>query len=110
LLEKKILKPAKLGTKIRAMLLSIALKLPIKFKAPKVLGEMPARIDVPKVLETWQKTREKLKDILESFPEETLPQEIFFHPRAGKLTVRQTLSFLLDHHRHHQDQLKKALA
>lgn len=110
LANKKNLPTAKIASKLRAILLSIALKLPIKFKTPKQLGEMPARINLPKVLESWQASREKMQELLQAFPDEFLTKQIFLHPRSGMLSLPQTLAFLLDHHQHHQGQLQKALA
>ncbi|MBA9079459.1 DinB family protein [Rufibacter quisquiliarum] len=109
LASQKPLRPTSLKTWYRSVVLKLFLRLPLKFKAPKVVREVPSVAHVPAVLEQWQKTRVQLRALLEQFPVDLLNKEIFFHPIAGMLTLPQTLAFLHQHHRHHIPQLKKLL-
>jgi hypothetical protein len=57
--------------------------------------------------------RRDLEQVLHEFPGTKLNHTVFRHPRAGWLTINQTLTSVLDHILHHQQQLQrisKALA
>lgn len=98
-----------LGTRLRSGLLSLMLRSPLKFKAPRILAAMEPQegLKVEPLLAEWKNSREKLRAYLEGFPEEKLAFEIYRHPRSGWLTIVQTLQFFEDHLRHHQQQLAR---
>ncbi|ALJ00305.1 DinB family protein [Rufibacter tibetensis] len=107
---RKALKPLKLATKVRSLLLNLLLKLPIKFKAPPQVREVPEQVDLVSVMQEWKETREKLHNILTAYPTQQLGKEVFFHPRAGMLTMPQTLTFLVEHTEHHRRQMRRLLS
>jgi hypothetical protein len=45
--------------------------------------------------------------VLNEFPNTKLNHTVFRHPRAGWLTVGQTVTSILDHTLHHQQQLNR---
>lgn len=114
-LEKKLstgkaLRPVRFATKVRSLLLNMFLKLPLKFKAPPAVREVPEQVSLTNVMQEWKETREKLHRILTAYPTQQLRKEVFFHPRAGMLTMPQTLAFLVEHTEHHRRQMKRLLS
>lgn len=100
-----------LPASIRAFLLSIALRSPLKFKAPKAIELYPSNTNKPEeLLERWQQVRKEYKAYLEQVPASVEQKPLFRHPRAGALTLSQMLAFMAEHLDHHQRQVKELLA
>ncbi len=79
---------------------------------------VPTRLEQP-VVETvpvealrheWATVRQRLGRVLAAFPPTHTGRAVFKHPRAGWLTLGQTLRFLLDHVQHHQQQVGRLAA
>ena len=111
-LAKKIQAPAStipvggISAKIRSYLLRRSLRnFARKYKAPSVLKEMPPELIYEEEREEYLKTRMKLKRVLERFESEMLDKAYFKHPRAGRITIIQTLKFLNDHFERHREQI-----
>ncbi len=100
-----------LTSKLRSAALRLALRLPgLKFKVPPTLPPPPAPEDIeplPKLREQWHSIRRRLEQVLNEFPGSKLNHTVFRHPRAGWLTVGQTVTSILDHTLHHQQQLNR---
>ncbi|RZK32889.1 MAG: DinB family protein [Hymenobacter sp.] len=100
-----------LKNKLRSLLLRLALRLPgLKFKVPPTLPAPPAPEDIvplPELRAQWQGIRRQLELVLNEFPSNKLNYTVFRHPRAGWLTVGQTVTSILDHLLHHQRQLNR---
>jgi uncharacterized damage-inducible protein DinB len=100
-----------LKSQLRSAALRLALRLPgLKFKVPPTLPPPPAPEDVPplaKLRAEWSSTRRRLEQVLNEFPSGKLNHTVFRHPRAGWLTVGQTVASILDHTLHHQQQLNR---
>lgn len=104
-------KKSSMMNSLRSWVLSVALKSPLKFKAPPVISSkaMPSGED-------WATTRQKMDDLHQQFvdiaiaiPPEMLSKELFRHPMAGRMTLGEMFSFLKDHNRHHQAQIRRTL-
>lgn len=96
---------------IRAFLLSIALRSPVKFKAPKAIELYPTNTNKPEeLLKRWEQVRKEYKVYLEQVPATVEGKPLFRHPRAGALTLAQMLVFMAEHLDHHQRQVKELLA
>ncbi|KAA3438575.1 DinB family protein [Rufibacter hautae] len=106
----KALRPMRLGTRVRSFLLNLFLRLPIKFKAPPAVSEVPEEVQIPAVIKDWQDTRARLLVLVSGFPENQLNREVFFHPRSGMITLPQTLRFMLEHTEHHRRQMRRLLS
>ncbi|RAK69663.1 DinB family protein [Hymenobacter edaphi] len=104
---------ATLGMKLRSTLLRLALRLPgLRFKAPsRVAALTPADAaalpPLADMRQQWAATRRQLEQLLNEFPSRLAHRAIFKHPRAGMLTIEQTLDFMLDHVLHHRQQLAR---
>ena len=98
-------------TRIRALLLRLGLRLPgFRFKVPPALQPPPPPEAIPTMPELrakWAAIRRDLEQVLHEFPGNKLSHTVFKHPRAGWLTVGQTVTSVLDHTLHHQQQLNR---
>jgi len=94
---------------IRIVLSKLALVLPLKFRAPKVLGEMPAEVKYDDIKLQWDETRKKLKDLLETILENDLKKPLFKQPVAGRMNIYQMLDFMQNHFDHHAKQMVSRL-
>jgi hypothetical protein len=102
---------ATLKSQLRSGLLRLALRLPgLKFKVPPTLPPPPAPetiVPLATLREQWSSIRRQLEQVLNEFPNTKLNHTVFRHPRAGWLTVGQTVTSILDHTLHHQQQLNR---
>ncbi|QKG56955.1 DinB family protein [Hymenobacter sp. BRD128] len=102
---------ASLKHKVRALLLRLALRGPgLRFKVPPTLPPPPdptTLAPLPQLRAEWAAVRRQLEQVLHEFPGTKLNHTVFRHPRAGWLTVSQTLASILDHTLHHQQQLNR---
>ncbi|MDQ3393971.1 MAG: DinB family protein [Bacteroidota bacterium] len=91
-----------------AFLLKVAMKAGFRFKVPPIKNLLPVgNLTVEEVADSWRKIRNELLAYLEVFPEHKINHTVFKHPRAGYLTIVQTIDFINDHTLHHQNQLKR---
>ncbi|WP_151089032.1 DinB family protein [Hymenobacter baengnokdamensis] len=97
--------------RIRAILLRLALRLPgLRFKVPPTLLPPPDPSTIaplPELRAEWAGVRRQLEQVLHEFPGTKLNHTVFRHPRAGWLTIGQTVASVLDHTLHHQQQLNR---
>ena len=91
----------------RALLLKIALALPLKFKAPKIAEVQEEAPDFEKLLNEWTQVRNDFHALLSETGDENYAKTVYQHPRAGYLTLKQAIEFMEDHIRHHQKQIER---
>ena len=77
-----------------------------KFKVPAVLSEPEKGADFGQLKEKWDNSRMFLIKTVETYPKEYLYKAVFLHPRAGLLSMNQTLSFFINHLNHHIRQVQ----
>ncbi|AHM58948.1 hypothetical protein D770_03405 [Flammeovirgaceae bacterium 311] len=95
---------------IRALLLNLALRSPLKFKAPPLEELKTTNNTTPEaLLQQWHDVRSRLHAYLEEAPAAVLEKPMFRHPVAGTLTLQQMLAFLTNHMDHHHKQVKRLL-
>ncbi|MCC9166608.1 DinB family protein [Pontibacter harenae] len=104
------LEDSSLKSSFKSLLMKVLLKTGIKFKAPSVVANVPATADLLALRYDWDQLRYKLEDILTEIPDYLLYKNVFNHPKAGPLTVHQTLHFLQDHFDHHLRQIQQRKA
>lgn len=115
LLDKQARKPAAdlpvggVASWFRSRLMSWQLRRPEKrFKAPARLGEPTAdAADLAELRATWAELRARLRTLIEKWPTSHSGRAVFQHPRAGWLTLGQTLRFMTDHVHHHRQQVAR---
>jgi uncharacterized damage-inducible protein DinB len=99
-----------LWEEIKTLTLKISQRLPLKFKAPRLVVEnTPAFESVEQIEMAWTKTRNELKELLSRIADDQIRRKIYKHPIAGKLNIHQALRFFGEHIIHHQPQIKKLL-
>jgi hypothetical protein len=90
------------------LLLKFSQRLPLKFKAPEVLGK--SEPDSPTLVEVtakWNNVRREMYEFAEALPEKHLRRKIYKHPVVGRLNVIQALAFMREHVNHHLPQIKR---
>ena len=93
----------------RSIFLGLVLKSPFKFKAPKLVSDLPERISLQEIKDLFEKNNQNFKSILNDLPKELESKQIFKHPLVGLFTINQTLDFVREHYLHHERQLDKLL-
>jgi uncharacterized damage-inducible protein DinB len=93
--------------KARALLLKIALALPIKFKAPEIADVREETPVFEDLLSEWNAVRNEFREVMTQSDEKTFTKTIYQHPRAGYLTLKQAIEFMQDHISHHQKQIER---
>ena len=96
---------------IRAFISSIVLKRALRsrknqFRVPKVLSDISEKPNYAELKKSYLATRKELRELLSTIDSKHSKKAYFKHPRAGRLTVGQTLGFLKDHFDRHFDQIK----
>jgi len=94
-------------TRIKLGMLTLALRSPIKFKAPPIVSALPPYASWSETKERWDKNRKELSLLLSNISDEMGLQAIFKHPIAGYLNLPQMLVFFYEHWQHHEKQIKR---
>jgi len=95
---------------LKMLVFIISQRLPLKYKAPKSLGEQPRSFpDFASLEKDWDAVRQQLKLLLERFPEEGLKKKIYRHPVMGRCNIVHALISLKEHIAHHYPQIKRQL-
>lgn len=76
-----------------------------KWKAPKALGDVPEDVKYAEVIHRWNETRDHLRMLIDSIPEQLVGKEVYRHPRAGRLNLLHMIEFFQDHFDHHLMQI-----
>ncbi len=114
-LNKKIqgldsVKKSNLLAKLRLFILKLALRLPVKYKAPKAALPVQEEVYILENLITqWDEIRNQFKKILDGFDSKTSQKLLFKHPIAGRFDISQTLNFIAEHIEHHQPQIERIM-
>jgi hypothetical protein len=103
------LKPTGIEAQLRLFTAIVAFYLPFRFKAPQVLGEMPAHVNYTEIKNKWKETRAKLSSLLESLPEDEFRKPIFRQPTFGYWNIFQMLRFMHVHFDRHQLQMRRTI-
>jgi hypothetical protein len=114
-LNKKILsinevKDSGFVEEMKMILLTVSQRLPLKFKAPKiVVDRTSSETDLNKLIAEWDLTRLELKNILGRIETPHIKRKIYRHVRVGMLNIEQAVKFIGEHVGHHTPQIKKLL-
>lgn len=111
-MQKKIqaadkLAPSGIMGKLRTLLLRLALRINIKYKAPEIVSNPSNRITPKELKEKWTALRMELVSFLNEIPEKYHDKAIFKHPMAGKINLFQALDFMGDHMQRHLKQVNR---
>jgi hypothetical protein len=101
---------AGLSSALRGWALGVALRSPLRRKAPQVAQPAGDPESLDEVRARWDEVRERWRARLECYPDALQSKAIFRHPFAGRLNMRQTLRVLDDHLLHHTRQVERFAA
>lgn len=96
-----------LKNRIKLGMLTLALRSPIKFKAPAIVSTLPPYASWSETKERWEKNRQDLSFLLSDISDEMGLKAIFKHPIAGYLNLPQMLDFFYEHWQHHEKQIER---
>ncbi|NOS91225.1 MAG: DinB family protein [Cyclobacteriaceae bacterium] len=95
---------------IKMIGLIISQRLPLKFRAPRVVVENTNQTtDISQLEKEWAFAREELRQLLEKVADDQIKRRIYKHVRAGKLNILHALIFFREHIIHHQPQIKRLM-
>ncbi|MEM9052714.1 MAG: DinB family protein [Bacteroidota bacterium] len=80
-----------------------------KYRAPKVLADIPENPDYPLARARYQETRATLRSLLEPLTKNQVGRAYFKHPRAGRMNILHTLGFLELHLERHFKQIHERI-
>lgn len=103
-------KKISLKDKLYYLALLIAMEVPFKFRAPRSTTpkEIPASLDL--LTSQWNQTRKEWFNYLKQAPATAMDHSAFSHPRAGNLTLPQTLKWMGRHQQRHHRQIKRLIS
>lgn len=99
-----------LATTFRYFILLSSLILPIKWKAPAVVSYAPENLNLQDLIAEWEKVRAEMQTLLTEIEPNHLNKELFKHPLAGRLNIKQTLGFMYHHINHHYKQVERTIS
>lgn len=99
-----------LGSRVRLGLLVAGLRSPLRFRAPAPQVVPSETLPLATLRARWEASGAALRTLLSGLGPERLGALFFRHPVAGPLDPHGTLRFLLEHARHHDALVRRALA
>jgi uncharacterized damage-inducible protein DinB len=95
---------------IKFLILKVSQRLPLKYKAPKMLAEsQPEKLSLSEITAQWDETRKDLKAFIENWEDHHLKKKIYKHVVSGRLNILHAVSFFREHAIHHLPQIKRLL-
>lgn len=94
---------------LKSLVLTVALRLPLRIKAPARSSTVPERQDLEATRREWDEVRADWRETIDSFPPELVDQTIFKHPVVGPLNIAQALRFMYNHVDRHSKQIDRIL-
>ena len=90
--------------------LKLSQRLPLKYKAPKVLGESaPEKLPLHDIISRWNNLRSDLESFLETLEDAELHKKIYKHAIAGRLNILHAIDFFNEHLIHHTPQILRLM-
>lgn len=101
---------AGLAETLRLWLLIVSQRIPLKYKAPKVVADNTKKASsVAEVEARWEAVRKELISFLEGIEDGDIRKVLYKHPLAGRLDTRQAMVFFREHIIHHMPQIKRLM-
>jgi uncharacterized damage-inducible protein DinB len=95
---------------VKFSLLKISQRLPLKYKAPKVLIEnTPEPLNIDELKKQWETSRIELSNFLQTIDKKDIRKKIYKHAILGRLDVVHALKFFEEHGIHHRPQIQRLL-
>ncbi|MCA6078568.1 DinB family protein [Fulvivirga sedimenti] len=93
----------------RSWLLTLALRSPLKFKAPSVVSEIPDIPDYNILKLEYNDLRTELEKVMSGIQPDQVNRSIMKHPRSGPINILQTMDFFQSHFQHHERQIRNLI-
>lgn len=96
-----------LAARVRSLLLRISLHLPVRYAAPPAIDtdKLPAFATFAETRAKWEQARAAWTQFFEQMPDALANKLVYKHPRAGRVTWLQMLSFFNTHMERHRKQI-----
>ena len=96
-------------TTLRRLALIFVMKAPFKAKAPVFTSEseFPNELSLQSLQSEWSETRNALKAFLDRANDNYLNKELFNQANVGRITLDDTLLFMILHQNRHLNHIKK---
>jgi len=101
-------KPAALSSRWKLMLLNLAISLPIKYKAPTLVADVPAT-GYAEAKARWEAVRIAMRHTYGTLPEAHIGHELFKHPSLGRFSLMHGVRFMRRHVRRHHGQILRTM-
>jgi uncharacterized damage-inducible protein DinB len=95
---------------LKMILLRISQRIPLRYKAPKVVVDHTAKHEFNKSEEKWNQVRNELLTFIQNINPQHSKRKIYKHPVAGRLNIHQAMAFFKEHVTHHLPQIKRLLS
>jgi uncharacterized damage-inducible protein DinB len=94
----------------RTAVVAVALRSPIRAKAPERTANPDADCTIAAARERWDGVRRDWGELVATLPPALADRAIFRHPRVGMMSLPHTLAFMREHVLHHRRQVVRRLA
>ena len=91
----------------RLIALVVALRSPLRVRAPAVVAKVPEHRGLDEMLEQREGLREGWRAFVAGYPDELLDRACYRHPFAGRLSLGQCLITIQEHLTHHAKQVAR---
>lgn len=100
--------PVGLSSAWRLLVLNTGIRLPLKYKAPPVVADVPAT-SYAIARSRWDDVRERMRVVYAEVPVALISHDLFKHPVMGRFDLMQSLRFMRLHMRRHGKQIQRVL-
>lgn len=104
------LPPAGAASFWRMAVVAVALRSPLRAKAPERTANPEAETTLGAVTARWDEVRQGWQELVDGFPPSLVDRAVFRHPRVGMMSLAHTLGFMREHVTHHRRQVRRRLA
>lgn len=94
----------------RLALLKVALRSPLRAKAPERVAHPEAETTLAAIQANWDGVRQGWQELVEGFPPSLADRAVYRHPRVGRLSLAHTIDSLREHLVHHRRQIRRRLS
>ncbi len=89
--------------------LRLYFSLPLKFKAPKGVDNIPDSPDFDELIKKWESLRNDMKEFFQSIPPDAMNKNLFSTWYSNKMNIQHVTEFLILHSERHYRQIKKLI-
>lgn len=100
--------PVGFSASLRLLVLNTGIQLPVKYKAPLVIADVPAT-SYAVARTRWDTVRIRMRSTYQELPEALAGHDLFKHPFMGRFNLVQAVGFMCRHMRRHVAQIDRTL-